>query len=121
MQGGGLDSANSPTSIHLTLFNVAPSVTKLGTGMMAPPAGASYGPNVHGLNQPYAGPHTHTMAKHAYHLQVFALDTRLQLEPNTSFDTLVAAMTDHVLASGEVIGLASMDPDAVKPGTRGGS
>jgi para-nitrobenzyl esterase len=120
MQGEGVRDS-SPTSIHLTLFNVTPTVTRLGTGMTTPPAGASYGPNVHGLNQPYAGPHTHTIAKHAYHLQVFALDSRLHLELNASFETLVAAMTGHVLASGEVVGLASMDPDAVQSATRDGS
>jgi para-nitrobenzyl esterase len=92
-------------------------VTKLAAGMTTPPTGASYGPNVHGLNQPYAGPHTHTAAKHAYHLQVFALDTGLQLESTVSFDTLVAAMTGHVLASGEVLGFAALDPNAAQSAT----
>jgi para-nitrobenzyl esterase len=111
MQGEGSDTSYN-TSIHLTLFNVPASVTKLRAGMTTPPPGAGYGANVHGLNQPYAGPHTHTIAKHAYHLQVFALDIHLQLEPTASFDALESAMAGHVLASGEVVGLASKDPDA---------
>jgi para-nitrobenzyl esterase len=121
IQGEGLDGAAVPTSIHLTLYNVAAGVTMLAAGMTTPPTGASYGPNVHGLNQPYAGPHTHTMAKHAYHLQVFALDTGLRLEATTSFDTLVAAMTGHVLASGEVLGFAAMDPNAAQTETHAAS
>jgi para-nitrobenzyl esterase len=115
MQGEDQGSGTSATSIHLTLFNIPPAVRQLAVGMTSAPQNASLGPNVHGLNQPYAGPHTHTLAKHAYHLQVLALDTWLQLEPTVSFEALVAAMTGHVLASGELIGLAGMDPAAAAP------
>ena len=95
------------TSIHLTLLNVPASMTKLGTGMANTPSGAIYGPNVHGLNQRYAGPHPHTGATQRYHLQVFALDTTLVSEPNQGFEALESAMTGHVLASGELVGVAA--------------
>jgi phosphatidylethanolamine-binding protein (PEBP) family uncharacterized protein len=41
---------------------------------------------------------------HHYHFQVFALDTVLMLDPGKDRKTLVEAMKDHVLASGEVMG-----------------
>ena len=111
MQGEGL-SQGSPTSIHLTLWNIPSTVMALERGMTVPPAGAIYGPNVHGLNQPYAGPHTHTPAKQSYHLQVFALDRLLELPPDSSFEAIEQAMATHVLASGELIGWAAKDPNA---------
>lgn len=111
MQGEGL-TPRSPTSIHLTLWNIPATVVVLERGMTTPPSGATYGPNVHGLNQPYAGPHTHTPAKQSYHLQVFALDRPLQLAPDASFEALEQAMATHVLASGDLIGWAAKDPNA---------
>lgn len=110
MQGESLGGTG--TSIHLTLFNVPATVTRLDAGMTAPPGGALYGPNVHGLNQPYAGPHTHTPAKQRYHLQVFALDTVIESNSNLSFASLESAMAGHILASGELVGWATMDPNA---------
>jgi phosphatidylethanolamine-binding protein (PEBP) family uncharacterized protein len=82
-------------------------VTKLDAAMSAPPAGAAYGPNIRGANQAYMGPRTPAGPKHRYHLQVFALDA--QIAPDlATFDALTAAMKDHVLASGEVIGLGQV-------------
>lgn len=109
---GELNGAGSATSIHLTLFNVPAGVTKLDTGMATPPAGATYGPNVHGLNEPYNGPHTHTADKHAYHYQVLALDAILPLDKTADYEPLVKAMTGHVLASGDLVGLSAKDPTA---------
>ena len=112
-QGQGLSARpGSVTSIQLTLFNVPATVTSLPKGMTDPPTGAVYGENVHGINQAYVGPHTHTPAPAGYHFQVFALDTPLQLPPATTFDALVDAMTEHVLASGELIGLSARDPES---------
>jgi len=110
----GDPAAGSATSIHLSLFNVPANVTKLEAGMANPPGGASYGPNVHGLSQPYAGPHPHTAAKQRYHLQVFALDTVVGSDPHLSFDALESAMTGHVLASGELVGLAAAGSNAAR-------
>ena len=112
VQGESLAHAESVTSIHLTLFDVSAGMTSLRTGMIEPPAGATYGENIHGLNQPYAGPHTHTAAKSRYHYQVFALDTLLRLDPAASYDALVKAMTGHVLASGDLTGVSVRDPEA---------
>ena len=104
--------AGSATSIHLTLFNIPSCMTRLGAGMKDVPRGATYGPNVHGLNQAYAGPHPHTGAQQRYHLQVFALDTALSANSQLDFPTLEKGMSGHVLASGEVIGVAAGEAGA---------
>ncbi len=92
--------------LHWTLFNVPASVNRLEAGMKAPPAGASYGPNIRGANQAYAGPHTPPGPKHHYHLQLFALDTALPESAGDGYAALTGAMKGHVLAAGELVGLA---------------
>ncbi len=105
--------------LHWTMFNV--SGTKLDAGMTTAPAGATHGPNIRGANQPYMGPRTPAGPKHRYHLQVFALDTTLDAATaGASLDALTTAMKDHVLASGELIGLGQVDPNAPAPAGRGG-
>jgi Raf kinase inhibitor-like YbhB/YbcL family protein len=111
MQGDPV--AGSATSIHLTLFNIPSSTTRLAAGMKDPPQGATWGPNVHGLNQTYAGPHPHTQTEQRYHLQVFALDTQLGVNPQVEFAALEAALNGHVLASGELVGVAAGPAAAV--------
>jgi para-nitrobenzyl esterase len=105
---------NGMPILHWTMYNVPVSVTKLDSGMAATgnPQGSSYGPNVRGDAQPYMGPRTPAGPKHHYHLQVFALDTILTGDPAMSYDGLTGAMRDHILASGEVVGLAEIDPTA---------
>jgi para-nitrobenzyl esterase len=100
------------TSIHLNLFNVPADVSALKTGLKEPPAGALYGASLHGVNQGYVGPHTHNFGKQKYYLQVLALDTRLPDSVQPSFPALEAAMSGHVLASGEILGIGTMDPNS---------
>jgi para-nitrobenzyl esterase len=104
--------------LHWTIFNIAG--TKLDPGMTTAPTGATHGPNIRGANQPYMGPRTPAGPKHRYHLQVFALDTTLPADAGATFESLTAAMKDHVLASGELIGLGQVDPSAPPPAPRGG-
>lgn len=106
---------NGQPILHWTMYNVPATVTKLDAGMSAPPAGASYGPNIRAAAQAYMGPRTPPGPKHRYHLQVFALDTVLTAAPAMTYDALTAAMKDHVLASGQVIGLGQVDPNAPPP------
>jgi para-nitrobenzyl esterase len=105
---------NAPI-LHWTMVNIAASVTKLEAGMSAPPEGAQNGPNMRGAAQPYAGPRTPPGPKHRYHFQVFALDTTLAADALASYATLTAAMKDHVLASGETIGLGQAPPGGLQP------
>ena len=112
VQGQRTGDAHAMTSIHLTLFNLPASVQHLEKGVSEPPAAATFGPNVHGLRQAYVGPHAHPETVNGYHFQVFALDTTLPHNEMIQYDALLAAMQGHVLASGEVVGIASHDPDA---------
>lgn len=114
---GVLGTADAPhgTSIHFTLFNVPATTTSLPEGMVAPPAGAAFGLNVHGPGQGYAGPHTHGTVPQAYHFEVFALDTELQAGPGTSYETLAEMIRGHVLASGELIGFFAMPAEKHPP------
>jgi para-nitrobenzyl esterase len=100
------------TSIHFTLFNVPAKTTSLPVGLTTPPDGSTYGVTVHGDNNPYTGPHTHTPVRQPYHLQVLALDTVIDSDAKASFPMMEAAMDGHVLASGEVVGWSAKDPEA---------
>jgi para-nitrobenzyl esterase len=103
--------------LHWTLVNIPATVVKLDAGMAAPPAGAQYGPNIRGANQPYMGPRTPAGPKHRYHFQIFALDTTIPQESTATYAALVRAMQDHVLAKGEVIGLGQVAPPLAPPST----
>jgi para-nitrobenzyl esterase len=107
-------SRNGAPILHWTMYNVPASVTRLDPGMSpaGKPAGSEYGPNMRGDAQPYLGPHTPPGPKHHYHLQVFALDDSLAVDPAMTYDTLTEQMRDHILASGEIVGLAMADPEA---------
>jgi para-nitrobenzyl esterase len=102
---GKAGAPDSGTSQHLVVYNLSADTTALPVGLDALPAGASYGPNVHGPAASYAGPHPHEPGAHPYHLQVFALDTALS--PDLGFDALKQAMSGHVLATGDLIGFVS--------------
>lgn len=99
--------------LHWTLVNIPSSITKLDAAMTAPPTGAQYGPNIRGANQAYMGPHTPPGPKHRYHLQVFALDTTVPSDAIGTYDALTGAMKNHVLASGQLIGLGQAPADAI--------
>jgi para-nitrobenzyl esterase len=96
--------------LHWTMVNIPATVTKLAPGLTTPPAGAQFGPNIRGANQPYMGPRTPAGPKHRYHFQVFALDTAIPQDAEATYATMTDAMKGHVLASGEVIGLGQIAP-----------
>lgn len=96
--------------LHWTMVNIPAAVTKLDPGLTAPPAGAQFGPNIRGANQPYMGPRTPAGPKHRYHFQIFALDAAIPQDAQTTYATLTDAMKGHVLASGEVVGLGQVAP-----------
>jgi para-nitrobenzyl esterase len=118
MQDSDGQMQNMPI-LHWTMFNI--SGTKLDAGMTTQPAGAAFGRNYRGADQPYLGPRTPAGPKHRYHIQVFALDTSLPADAGATYESLTAAMKDHVLASGEIIGLGQVDPNAPPPARRGGA
>ncbi|MBB3956695.1 carboxylesterase family protein [Novosphingobium sediminicola] len=103
------------TSLHLVAYNLPADARSLAPGMNDLPPGAAYGPNVHGASAPYAGPHPHDAAPHAYHLQVFALDIRLP--EGGDYAAMKAAMAGHVLASGKAIGQFARPAPTADDGT----
>ncbi len=100
---------------HWSLYNIPATMTKLAPGMTDPPQGAAYGANYMGPAHAYAGPRTPPGPKHRYHFQVFALDTTIPEDPKANNETLVAAMKDHVLAVGDIVGLGQIDPNPTAP------
>ncbi len=71
------------------------------------PDGASQGLNSRKA-MGYMGPRPGAPQIHPYHFQVFALDTKLGLDPATADRAaVVAAMKGHVLASGETVAMAT--------------
>jgi para-nitrobenzyl esterase len=98
--------------LHWSMYAIPGGASHLEAGMTAPPAGASFGPNVRGPNHAYMGPHTPPGPKHHYHFAVFALDRDIPVDPALTYKTLAADMAGHVLASGEVVGLGQADPNA---------
>ena len=100
--------------LHWTMFNIPGSVTKLDAGMTTPPEGSGYGPNYKGAAQSYLGPKTPPNRKDHYHFEVFALDATIPPEAGSSFDAMTAAMDGHILASGEVVGLAQAYPPTLR-------
>ena len=98
--------------LHWTMLNIPAGTLQLDAAMTAPPTGAIFGPNIRGAAQPYMGPRTPAGPKHRYHLQVFALDITLPAAAGVDYTSLSAAMKDHVLADGELIGLGRAMPKA---------
>jgi para-nitrobenzyl esterase len=117
MQDNDLLVRGAPV-LHWTMFNIPAHVTKLDVGMTTPPAGSSYGPNYMGAAKPYTGPRTPPGPKDHYHFEIFALDTTVPDAAASSYEALTTAMTGHVLASGEVVGLGEKDPNARPPAPR---
>jgi para-nitrobenzyl esterase len=98
--------------LHWTMYNIPANVTALAPGMISPPLGAVAGPNRNGPSGRYLGPRTGAGPKHRYPYQVFALDVAIPPDPELSWPALKAAMTGHVLASGQTVGLGQLDPTA---------
>jgi len=107
------DDPAAGTSVQLVAYNLPADSRGLPAGSLALPPGAAFGPNVHGPAAPYAGPHTHDAARHAYHLQVFALDATLP--EGADWAAIKAAAAGHVLAAGDLVGYAAKPADALSP------
>ena len=93
--------------VHWIVYNIPPSVRALIQDTQAEgelPNGALQGKNVMG-KATYVGPKPPAGQTHPYHFQVFALNTRLDIDPaNADRDAVISAMKGRVLAIGDVIG-----------------
>jgi Raf kinase inhibitor-like YbhB/YbcL family protein len=116
------DSKSPPLPvIHWIAWDIPANVTSLHeavakTDRLADVAGMRQGPNqsgaigFKGMRPPQGDP------PHHYHVQVFALDTKLSdLRVGSTRDDLVRSMQGHVLAKGELIGLFARPERPAKP------
>lgn len=87
---------------HWILFNIPPTVTKLDAGT-AVPQGALVGQNSWN-NARYQGP-CPPLGVHRYVFTVYALDTILTQDNGAATNTVLDAMTGHVIGSAELVGL----------------
>src|SRR6185437_1839387 len=92
--------------VHWVIFNIPSTTTSLPQNVPADAKlenGAEQGKNVRGTAG-YIGPKPPAGQTHPYHFQVFALNTRLNLDPATADrNTVVNAMKNHVLATGDLM------------------
>ena len=100
---------NRPDPIsHWVVYDIPATVKALPQGVptdskLAKPAGALQALNIRKAVG-YLGPKPPMGVRHPYHFEVFALDTKLGLDPAaTDRKAVIAAMTGHVLAAGETV------------------
>lgn len=96
------DAVSARPFVHWLAWNVDPAQGSLAEASV--PAGMIQGRNSHG-DTVYFGPRPHGSKPHHYHFQLFALDRMLVLPAGADRDMLLAAMSGHVLAKGDLVGL----------------
>ncbi|MDE1829970.1 MAG: YbhB/YbcL family Raf kinase inhibitor-like protein [Thaumarchaeota archaeon] len=85
-----IDAPSGPFT-HWIMWNISPSVTKLSGENMTFPQGIT-SDGTHG----YKGP-CPPSGTHRYFFTLYALDTSLNLDPNTTRNVLEQAMSGHVI------------------------
>jgi len=97
------DDQDAPrgTYVHWILWNIHPSAKEIREGSV--PEGAVQGMNDFKKNV-YGGPCPPTRP-HKYVLRVYALDTRLELDPRSTKTDLEKAMEGRILARGQLAGV----------------
>jgi len=87
--------------VHWVLWNIDPNVKEIAEN--AVPQGAVEGMNDFKRHR-YGGP-CPPSGTHRYFFKVYALDTMLDISPNSQKSDLEKAMKGHILAEGQIIGL----------------
>jgi len=90
--------------LHWLAFNIPATVTSLEEGIKQMPEGTVMGAGQRG-DLVYQGPHTPAGYTFHYVIQIFALDKKLDLTTGATRDAVWDAMSGHVLAKGDVVGL----------------
>lgn len=115
------DSHLPQPTLHWLAYNIPAGVTSLGRAVrnrveISGPRGFLQGINSKG-GIGYVGPHPAVGdPPHHYHIQVFALSRPLPLPPGAALDQVIQAMSDRVLAEGELIGtFQAPEPKPDKP------
>lgn len=96
------DDPDSPSGefTHWIIWNIAAETAKIKQGEA--PAGAIEGINDFGKNG-YGGPCPGS-GKHRYFFRFFALDTKLNLNPQARKKDLIEAMEGHIIEQAELFG-----------------
>lgn len=92
--------------VHWVLFNLPPDTPKLDEGVPRKdqlPNGAIQGMTDYG-RVGYDGPCPPPGRPHRYFFKVYALDTKLDLDPSAEKADVLKAMEGHILAKGELMG-----------------
>ena len=107
-----VDAPDAPSAepwVHWVLYSLSPSSHSLAEGVpnrdhLENPKGAKQG--VNSSNQiGYAGPMPPIgHGSHRYFFKLYALDTKLNLNPRMTKEALLKAMKGHVLADAELMG-----------------
>jgi len=91
---------------HWVAFNLPANALELGKGVVATetlPDGTIQGTNGFGKHG-YGGPSPPPGKPHRYIFRLYALDEKLNLPSGATREQLLAAMQEHVLGEGELIG-----------------
>jgi Raf kinase inhibitor-like YbhB/YbcL family protein len=97
-----LDDPDAPggTFVHWVVYDISPSLSGFKSGAAEGSAGAnSIG------KASYMGPCPPPGNQHHYHFRLFALDTDLRLAPSPNAQTVLDAISGHVLESAELVGI----------------
>ncbi len=103
-----LDKGEERATLYWLAYNIPAAVTALGRSVhdkqvIEGPKGLMQGRNSWG-GIGYVGPHPPVGdGPHRFHVQVFALNRKLPLGGGADLNQVVQAMSDHVLAEGELI------------------
>jgi Raf kinase inhibitor-like YbhB/YbcL family protein len=99
--------APSGTFVHWVAFNIPATIDHLSEG--AEHRGDYTDGTLQGRNSMdrvgYTGPKPPAGQSHRYIFRLYAIDDRLNLEPNVTREEVERAMQGHVLASAELIGV----------------
>ncbi len=107
-----VDDPDAPTPepwVHWVIYKIPATATGLPeniakTAALTAPEGALQGKNSWG-NIGYGGPAPpRGHGVHHYHFKLYALDTALSVQSGLTKTQLLAAMTGHILAEGELVG-----------------
>lgn len=92
--------------VHWVIYDIPSNMTRLPENVPTTPklgSGAMQGLNVRKAAG-FIGPKPPAGQTHPYHFEVFALNSRLNLDPaNADRDAVVNAMKGHVLATGDIV------------------
>ncbi|RYG32112.1 YbhB/YbcL family Raf kinase inhibitor-like protein [bacterium] len=103
------DALSPKPFIHWLAADIAPVLTRLPENVSKTPRPPALAGGIQGAGSTgvigYYGPRPPASdPAHHYHFEVYALDTKLNLEPGFNRHALIKAMQGHVLAKGETVG-----------------